>query len=250
MNLLAKVSWLQKMYNYLYSRITGVVRTVNGTAPDANGNVVVSGGSSGTLQIVTTGTGNNLTSNAIQVTGIDNIDESTPSLLLGKTSTQGIIYSLSSTGLQGITFDSSDGSTSFLNGSGLQSVQLKDPNTGPAGVFQGRVSGIDAVNPTEFVTLQQIGNLIITPNVVTQSTSLSLLAGTYYTYNGTVDAVFTLPSTSGSTGTRIAVINQSSSNLTVDGTIFTNGSNVSSISLAPGETNILYDNSLSWVTVA
>src|ERR1700742_2329929 len=144
MNLLAKVSWLQKMYNYLYSRITGVVRTVNGTAPDANGNVVVSGGSSGTLQIVTTGTGNNLTSNAIQVTGIDNIDESTPSLLLGKTSTQGIIYSLSSTGLQGITFDSSDGSTSFLNGSGLQSVQLKDPNTGPAGVFQGRVSGIDA----------------------------------------------------------------------------------------------------------
>lgn len=166
MNLIAKVSWLQKMCNYLYSRLGGTVRTVNGTAPDANGNVVVSG-SAGTLQTVTDGAGNNITSNALQVTGLDNFDPSTVGTIYAFVpgANYSIIQNAASTyssSIQlingGVTFSVGNGSNnstntavSFYSDFSAQSVIAE---------FTGTVRGVAAVNNDEFVTLGQMPQMV------------------------------------------------------------------------------------------
>lgn len=169
MNLIARVSWLQKMYNYLYSRVTGAVRTVNGTAPDADGNVNVSGGGGGTLQSVTDGTGNNITSNAIQVTGVDNIDTTTPSMILAASGVQGLLYFVhpiegSPFGALAVVFNSDSNTISFQPDSlTLYDKNRAGTNNGACAIFNGKVGAEDAINLNELVTLRQVQSVVDHP---------------------------------------------------------------------------------------
>lgn len=94
----------------------------------------------------------------------------------------------------------------------------------------------------------------ITPNVVSSATTLNLQPKTYYTFNGSNAAVWTLPPVAGNVGTRLALINQGSANITVNsnagGNDIYQGAATNSIIVAPGETYILYDNSLYHTIVA
>lgn len=100
-------------------------------------------------------------------------------------------------------------------------------------------------------TLNSTGVGQTTPNQVTQATSFNLTAGTYTTFNGTIAPTATLPPVAGSTGTRIAVLNAS----TVDVTVVTNtggndimdsGTAQNTSTISAGSARILYNNSLFW----
>lgn len=163
MNLIAKVSWLQKMINYLYKKATGAVQTVNGTAPDANGNVVVSGGA-GTLQTVTDGAGNNITTNAMLLTGFDQFSTDIDGMILADTAiiqvdstAPGNVRNSISLGLNETAVTYRDiAILSLSNLAGASAIaSFKDPNGNPI-----TVSGADAVKPTQFVTLQQMPQFV------------------------------------------------------------------------------------------
>lgn len=158
MSLFSEIVWLKRMYDYLYSRYKGTVRTVNNTAPDTNGNVNVSGGGGGTLQEVTDA--GNFTSNAIQVTGLANADPTKDGAFIANvpvTGAQiGAFFNGGTIGTQ-ITFNP-DGnwnigspSKRFLDSRGTTTPFSFTENS----VLQ-RVSGADGTQPNDFVTFGQI----------------------------------------------------------------------------------------------
>lgn len=101
-----------------------------------------------------------------------------------------------------------------------------------------------------------LASSLANPNVVftEQPVTPTLQAGTYYTSTSADSITLDMPDATTSTGRRIGVINQGSNDVTLNaftaGQIFTNGISQDTLVLGAGETNILYCNSISWVTVA
>lgn len=112
-------------------------------------------GIGGNLQSVTTGTGNNKTSNAIQVTGFDNVDLTQDGLTM--------FYQPGGSTITNVTGSAITSTLSLTTGtaaigfSGLQfKVYNEETTENPLGVLDGRLSLLDAINPNEAVTLGQI----------------------------------------------------------------------------------------------
>jgi len=91
-------------------------------------------------------------------------------------------------------------------------------------------------------------------NIVSSAATLQINSYTsYYTFTGTT-AVWTLPPLGVFSGYRLTLINQGTGNLTVNTTagsmdIDDSGTIVNTISLAPGERYIFYNNSLKYTSL-
>ena len=101
---------------------------------------------------------NNITSNTIVVTGYGKINPTLPGLALAK----GVMYNVNPSGvISGSVLFYDEGKVEFnsLGGSTKFTLYPVSPSDLVA-KFNGRVEGISAVNPNEFITLQQLDNVI------------------------------------------------------------------------------------------
>lgn len=91
----------------------------------------------------------------------------------------------------------------------------------------------------------------VTPNSVSPTAPEDpLVGGEYYTFTNTSPITVNLEDVDKSPGTRVGIINQGTSTVTVIGDMFMGGMTETELVLAQGETNILFNNSISWVTIA
>lgn len=210
------------------------------------------------LQTVTNGTGNNVTSNVIQVTGMSNFNSAINSSTLSNFA-----------GLATQLMDVNAGKQSYLllgaEGFTFQcdntlSLNANVNNTTPFTFYKdisasslSTVGGADAVEDIEFVTLSQLKAGAITPNQVVTGAlpSANLTPGIYYTYTGNTNISWDLPQVAGNTGTRIGIINASTNNLTINSFSGANdmndsGNSLNTIIINPGQARILYNNSIQW----
>jgi hypothetical protein len=77
---------------------------------------------------------------------------------------------------------------------------------------------------------------------------------TYYTFNGTSPVVWTLPPIAGNTKLRIIIINDGTSNVTLNSNaggndINDSGTDIPSIVIEPGEAYVFYNNSIRYVII-
>lgn len=214
------------------------------------------------LQMVTTGSGNNLTSNTLQLTGLDNFNAGTESMLLAYSSGEGIISKTNTIGNGTISL-LGDGTIKVLVGNSssntLSDILLLQDTTGLGdniATFSARVKVQNAIEDDDAVNLGQLNGLMASPNVVTTNTTGALEAGEYYTYTGTEAATFTFPELPDSVGKRIGFINDSAfvvtltSNDGVSTEIMSNGTKLADLGIEAGNTNVFYNNSIAWVAIA
>lgn len=135
--------------------------SVNGVFADENGEITIP--TVGSLQTVTTGTGNNTTSNAIQVIGDSGFNPSINGLALvysqsGSNTGGALLATLDNKPLGEISFrDLGTNFYSYKNGAIIGGLQIREETSSLAAIQMiGRVSGNDAINPNEFVTKAQL----------------------------------------------------------------------------------------------
>lgn len=207
-----------------------------------------------TLQQVTTA--GNITNNAVQVTGAGNLSFTDSVALVYNAGTTQLV-SISGSEITLVTLSSANWAIGNNNNVVLMANAA---NTTPFRFTNNsvleRVSGADATQPNDFVTLQQMRfDIATTTNVVTQATTLNLNPSIAYTFDGAVAPTFTLPAVIGTEGKRVGVINDSAVTITLNSNaggndIFSNGTKASTITIGSGETNIFLNNTKNWVAVA
>lgn len=115
----------------------------------------------GTLQSVTTGAGNNETTNALLIKGATGLDLDTDGLGIFRSGTGAALYNITSGAVSSyITLDDTGGDMTFrpngtTNNYGLTLAKVVN-TTSKVANFDGRVSGANAVSSDEFITLGQI----------------------------------------------------------------------------------------------
>mgnify|MGYP001612031419 CR=1 FL=1 len=115
------------------------------------------GGDTATLTSVTTGAGNNLTPNAIQITGLSNIDLSKTSTTLLEQGANGGLYRIDST-LGGVAGSIEISNTIVaINAGGVSSINIQ-PQTGvnASVLVSGRIDAQPGINANDVTTTSQV----------------------------------------------------------------------------------------------
>lgn len=116
-----------------------------------------SGGDTATLESVTTGTGNNVTPNALQVTGFSNINLTLPSTAVFDQGAISGLYRLGATGVMGAV-EITDSSVSL--GASTASLTVRPQNGTDASVLiTGRMQGQAGINATDYAVMSQLLSL-------------------------------------------------------------------------------------------
>lgn len=143
----------------------------NGTPDEVVGGdgslIPISSLGSQNLQSVTTGTGNNLTTNALQVAGIGEADLTEVSTIMyhyTPTVNGGGVGLIDGTQLRRVVEASIDnGETILYNDIHSQTLLLREQTGSDSGaLFSGRVSAQPAINGTDLVTLDQVVTQVVT----------------------------------------------------------------------------------------
>jgi hypothetical protein len=118
-----------------------------------------SGGDTATLESVTTGTGNNITPNAVQVSGSDNLAFS-PSLVMAYASDIGTLTGIG-TEFPSMALNTANGELSFATGQGSEVLVLNKiaSSSDLLAEFGGRVSASAGTQPNDVAIMSQITTL-------------------------------------------------------------------------------------------
>lgn len=181
----------------------------------------------------------NVTSNAIQITGASNISLSDNGLLLVGSSSGGELFGIS-------------------GGAIVAGLSLLTQTPEAAGIQTlSRVSAADAINPQDVINLGQAQDLFASSiqNVTLASEPVGALnADTYYTNNYDIgDVEWILPPVAGNIGKRFGVINLHEVNITLNsntgGNDIFDGGTVSSLIIPSQTSKIFYNNGGLWVAL-
>lgn len=217
------------------------------------------GGSAGNLQ-QTTDAGNS-TSNAIQVTGADNISLDQSSLSILKPAEVGYLYNFNGGALtSGIEFDPSEeiGLTLYPNGQTNNlgfTIFKTDSGSDRIAEFSGRVKTANAQESDDVPTWGQVQTARINTVNLTQSNNGQTLPGSsYIIYTGSADGSFLLPDEAASSGMLIRLINDSPNNVVLTpasggNKISDGGVKQSSTNINTGQARIIFCNGIYWYLV-
>lgn len=212
----------------------------------------LSPGGAATLQSVTEGVGDNITTNAIQVSDDDNLDISEDSIALKKTGALMGLYRYISGVLSG-QVELGNATSNLKGGTATLTVATQD-GSNAAVRSSGRLSITNtAVNNLDVPGYKQVQDMVYLILADIDDVAFSALAGYWITKIGADNTTGTIfdPTVNAGRFVRVTHEGDTGTTLTITGTvsssIFDGGTAVSSITIPRFETATFYSNGYHWI---
>lgn len=269
--------WIKKILNYLHIthvdsccpnegvttlRYDSTGESIQSYNPNTNTweDVVTGGGGGSTLQAITTDPDSNITTSAIQSTGVENLDNTEQSTALynyaSLAESGGMGYTNGTTLRRMIEYSETNEETIIFNDAQNQSILLREEDFNNAGiVVSARIKGFDANVDEELTTLGQVEKMVYLQQadwVINDTFTAFPGYSINYMFSGDGTALVPVPSAANSIGKSIRITNYVNFNLTltpITGTnnFITNGTQADTLVLTQWKSVLMYSNGQHWI---